>query len=758
MASRYEAHLFGLRAHEHEDKPPEYPKDSRLIQWPTPILSKLTDFNSDQGNRDSLLSDYRLDTTAISSQTDTRVGFKIQPQYTSWLDFTISGPLKESLGSQPSARVKLHRGACVRVEFRKISKAQYETGSNEWLEDKPGHRFYLVMIECTPDRLCTEGLFVHDGPLFLQPLRDFFRSTAKFGMLIKASSDLEDPFTSLLTMFSEEVRSDPVDPWRQSVQHSLRLQKPSSFTDDPTLAYFDWKDYCTRLGVAATAVEAEEGKPNVEVLDCALRIIQKDDKNEANFLVLFAKPAGLPKDFFSEGDRAVVSFEKDGNDVFRVPDKSRLPDEAELPDNFRLPDISTPPEASTPSDNFELPDGGDVDDSDSESEFDGSAALHGAWNLKIIPRLPFCTDDYLAASLQRRRDPSTNKYYDERVLPTVTLPDNLDKSSLKTNFLSRTTTKISKVFPISRHGIFPYVFAALRKLNEKYKWSSPTDAAAWDGGLLQVLLGFRVDESIRKNIYQSLDDPTLANPDDMKLNESQKKAIRMALDALAGFVLAQGAAGTGKSHFVAEALTPFFRDKTRVHRLLVTSAANSDRNSLATVLHERLEGLIAKGEARRDAYVICQHAIKSEDSVVLSTAILSRERVLKERKSKPLSAVPHTMATESPLRSTVQAHMHTFTTSRHEGVEDERVVLKDLSLGHRMLQVAGIVPGAPFAAVDQFAKCKQLYEDYAKGMKFTKEDWESLKSELDQLKKYTIRNATVLCATIGKNFSEPVPV
>ena len=183
-------------------------------------------------------------------------------------------------------------------------------------------------------------------------------------------------------------------------------------------------------------------------------------------------------------------------------------------------------------------------------------------------------------------------------MSTVTLPADLDTSSFKTDFLHQTQSVSSKVYPINRHDIFPYVFSALRKLDERYKSFSPIDAAPRNGGLLHILLGYRLDEAPRKNIYQSLGDPDLVNPDNMNLNKSQKEPIREGFVAPAGFVLVQGGAGTGKSHFVAQAVRPLFRHKTRAHRLLVTSAANSDRDSLATVLHVQVEDLITKGEAR----------------------------------------------------------------------------------------------------------------------------------------------------------------
>ena len=93
----------------------------------------------------------------------------------------------------------------------------------------------------------------------------------------------------------------------------------------------------------------------------------------------------------------------------------------------------------------------------------------------------------------------------------------------------------------------------------------------------------------------------------------------------------------------------------------------------------------------------------------LSDANHSRSQAFIQRKSISYSTVPEEMATEPAMWSAVQAHSHIFASSKYEGVEDERVVVKELSLGHRMLQVAGIVPGARFAGAGVISIALSIY-------------------------------------------------
>ena len=138
-----------------------------------------------------------------------------------------------------------------------------------------------------------------------------------------------------------------------------------------------------------------------------------------------------------------------------------------------------------------------------------------------------------------------------------------------------------------------------------------------------------------------------------------------------------------------QALTPFLRDKQSRHHLLVTSAGNRGTDALAVALDRQLRKLVGDGGALPGGYVVRLHAIKSERSIVLQYAIAKRQSILSQRQSAALATGLQLPATESAMSSAIQAHANTFTACRYAGVEDDRVEVIELSLGQRMLEVAG---------------------------------------------------------------------
>src|SRR6202012_1203469 len=105
----------------------------------------------------------------------------------------------------------------------------------------------------------------------------------------------------------------------------------------------------------------------------------------------------------------------------------------------------------------------------------------------------------------------------------------------------------------------------------------------------------------------------------------------------AGFVLCHGGPGTGKTHFVIQAVRPFFLDAKR-HRILLTGATNSSVDSTALGLREQLESMITGSGSALRQYIVRLHSIKTEMSIILREAKLARQRNLDAKKAKPSTA------------------------------------------------------------------------------------------------------------------------
>ncbi|KIW26954.1 uncharacterized protein PV07_06739 [Cladophialophora immunda] len=309
-------------------------------------------------------------------------------------------------------------------------------------------------------------------------------------------------------------------------------------------------------------------------------------------------------------------------------------------------------------------------------------------------------------------------------------------------YLLDNSTVYATIIPEDRHSIFVYVISALINLKKKV-------AQSLDGGISKLLLAARPDKVPQLNIYRSLSDPSLAHEDGLYLNESQKEAIRFGHHAPAGFVLCHGGPGTGKTHFIIQAVRPFLLDSAKQHRVLVTAASNTSVDSVARALDGQLRQVVAERGGSNKQYVIRLHSIKTEKSVALREARLARQASLAAKKHNPSPKNSDARPPISGQADTILAHCQAFMERKYEGVSDERVNAIELSAGERMLEIAGLRKESLLNTASRFTKFADLYQRFVDGDEFNYEKWETLGEEIEELLAYTINHASVICATVG---------
>jgi hypothetical protein len=263
-------------------------------------------------------------------------------------------------------------------------------------------------------------------------------------------------------------------------------------------------------------------------------------------------------------------------------------------------------------------------------------------------------------------------------------------------------------------------------------------------------VGNKLGSIQKKDIYGSLVNKDLAAEHSMNLNDSQKSAIRMARSAPAGFVVCHGGPGTGKTHFVVEAVKPFLLD-SKGHRVLLTAQGNRAADALAVGLERRLQGLIDNGQAPRSRYMVRLHSIKTERSIFMRHALTSRREKLRVQKAQAQTKLGTMhIPGSSDQDEAVRAHCLTFAACKYEFVDDKRVEHLALSVGQRMRQIAGLEPDGPESPRgDPFSGLKAPYRKFGDGVYLSKEDKSNLDLEIEKLMAYTISNAAAVCATIA---------
>ncbi|KAJ9612117.1 hypothetical protein H2200_003714 [Cladophialophora chaetospira] len=385
------------------------------------------------------------------------------------------------------------------------------------------------------------------------------------------------------------------------------------------------------------------------------------------------------------------------------------------------------------------------DDSDEDEDLtEPRKRSRGPWDLQIL-HMPNCPPKAACATIERQWDNHHDRYRDGSIYPSSPFTfSGQDIRALKDAMLSlvKNATISATILPEDRHSIFVYVFQAMAKLR---RGTEPH----LQGDIENLLLGNRLDELAPVDIYASLSDRSLASEDRLELNESQKDGIRSGRHAPAGLILAQGPPGSGKTHFIIQAVSPFLRDTAKRHRVLLTAASNVSVDSMASDLQKQLQKFRAGRPSDLWQYIIRLHSIKTEKSILFRGAKQARERNLEANNNKS-----HKAGASNPQQALLGAEAASIFEQcqperRYEGVKDERVRCIELSAGEVALQVAGLRPGSALSEPEKFESFVTLFLRISNGDKFKPEQWSEFEAALEELLTYTINSASAICATVA---------
>ncbi|ETI23246.1 hypothetical protein G647_05044 [Cladophialophora carrionii CBS 160.54] len=368
------------------------------------------------------------------------------------------------------------------------------------------------------------------------------------------------------------------------------------------------------------------------------------------------------------------------------------------------------------------------------------AARCQLWSMHVIEPIPWSGNGVVTACLGAGENATFR-----RRLPITPVPRGHGGSGFR-KILEGPGLKAT-VRPESRHSEFPYIMDAFNKLRSTLPAAS---SCSMEFAVCEFLVGKKPCSIPKKDVYGSLANKALAAEQSMDLNHSQKTAISMARCAPAGFVLCHGGPGTGKTHFVVEAVKPFLLD-AKTHRVLLTAQGNRATDALAIGLERRLQGLIGSGQVPRSRYLLRLHSIKTERSIFLRCALTSRREKLRSRTTQAQSTTG-TMPVPGFRHQdeAVMAHCQTFTACKYDFVSDKRVEHLELSVGHRMRQIAGLEPDGPeMPEKDLFSEVAKIYQRFGDGEDLSDDDSGLFNSGVDELMAYTISNAAAVCATIA---------
>ncbi|KAI1626688.1 P-loop containing nucleoside triphosphate hydrolase protein [Exophiala viscosa] len=719
----YDAHLYALT-------PIEGSHNNELHKPLAATESRAQSLWSHRWNRkakapDLLRNRYCL-AEKITNGSHKQLSFQVHTAYISYLQLALHDPAKTPSDDNKPVIVKLSKDSCSALEFHEIRTSDYEHLAGE-RPDEPYNCFHLMLVEYKPDLVSYEGLFIEDSRSY-QSVKAALKSTTVCALLIKSrdKSSFEYNTSSLTERFSAEKRTNPLSRWIYTLKRQTLLKdRPPVLFSLPKTSFFHLQDYIGVLGVGTLIVKEIVEKKKTESIVSPVVFLPHHEAGTRKFIALFKVPRRRQEDF-SPGEKASASFrpgtiapsDDDGNDC----GSSCVTDES---DNEQSP----------------LENGG--------LGYGGAKRSRLPWDVRILRPIPSSGIGVSTAIVERRRHKDTGRFIDDQLLSVTPLGAEFRTSPAAFRALLESSKTSCRVVPDLRHSIFYYVFPALEVLERRL--CSPFGRSL-DKALSEALLSNDFESVPKFNIYWSLSNDKYADEQYMDLNESQMGATRLGYEAPAGFVICHGGPGTGKTHFVIQAVKPFLLDADAEHRLLLTSAGNRGVDSMARGLNRLLQELINSWKSSPKRYVIRLHSIKTEMSILLRHAETLREKALDKKQKSSLAAGNDTgksadgASKGSDWSHPVLAHCQNFAACKFEGVQDERVQDITLSLGEKMLENAGIKTGPLSDAAYLFTSFRGSYARYSRGENVDPEQWDL---QIKELMRYTIAHATALCATVA---------
>ena len=555
---------------------------------------------------------------------------------------------------------------------------------------------YQLSIRYDDKQVVGEGIFAdHIAPEFSE-LKAHLRTKNLIAIFIRGSQEVTSDFSRLMDQLRLDRLRNPLLKWypattRPNMQKGQELKpedRPQIEAMEPVYALHSFFDYMTRYGYGT----------------------HYNQEHVNNLLDPFAK--SIHKMRF---------FEIPGGENRRVFFFLEMPVDEEV----RL----------LPGDKLQV---------FLDEEQDVTKAL----NATITEPLPFSPINQVTGWITRPWNKEARDYKDKRDLKAI--------SWQRLNDVSRATYLIMKQPPhevglqlITSDKPYSRSIAALEALNKIY---SSTQSTQRQKDNLKFLLGNHMDLVAKVDMYHGIR-PKIPQPFKvMSLNAGQLHTVMMTDKLPGGNLLVHGPPGTGKTYLIGEMLKPFFLDSDR-HQILLTSANNAGVDSIAARAHQVLTDLQAQGMAPKEKYIVRLHSLETEKSITINDVKVNR--------GIPADARPKCVQTfdeddmdllnRMDMAKIIDNAYKQSVAQKFEGIHDKRVTELELSLGYRMLQVAGIIGGAPFALPpdDRLRnKFAESYRQYASGDEMDKERSKFFRTQTQHLLSHTIANADAIATTL----------
>ncbi|KAJ9500643.1 hypothetical protein H2202_003859 [Exophiala xenobiotica] len=533
---------------------------------------------------------------------------------------------------------------------------------------------FLALSTFDLDHVCAEGLFIEDCPAAFLPLQEYL-NTEKHLAIVFDLTTKRLVFDYARPKFVAEKAAACLSPWAELYERLPVLpDTPPRLSIASQRAFLSWDEYKHTFAIGMEYERRLDEGENDKGYKCDVRIIEMPDTKNRKYQMIISCKRKID---LAPGDKAHLWF-----------------------------------------------------DDDSDEDLDRSKI----WDVTILPPVPYQPSKWLTATLTRRRNPETHRYCDDRNLVAIQRSA-IPSGSAGRDFVLDQKSVEALIQPDKIESTFKRNREALEVLNDRFNLP---DLQGMDKALLDFLLARHPSKITKFDMYATLAE-TSADPEaSLNLNESQKAAVRLGRDAAAGFLVCHGGPGTGKTHFVVEAVQPFLKDRGRKHRLLLTSAGNAGADALALAVDCRLNNLISEKVADPHGYVLRVHCVTTEKDIFLSAADIRAQALIDHVQSG------QSEKSSFGLDESDEQLFDHFVQYKEDFLQDARAQHIELSVGHKMLQMAGIIPGAT-TDTSEWTALKEMYRRYSRH-EIGRSD-KDFQKEIENLFAHVISSATSVCCT-----------
>ncbi|KAL4792833.1 hypothetical protein BDV19DRAFT_391797 [Aspergillus venezuelensis] len=222
-----------------------------------------------------------------------------------------------------------------------------------------------------------------------------------------------------------------------------------------------------------------------------------------------------------------------------------------------------------------------------------------------------------------------------------------------------------------------------------------------------------------------------------------------------GVGLFHGPPGTRKAWWLILVMLPILahvlEHPNERRQVLLVGPSNTVADALAT----KMDSAVREAYPGKAVLVVRCHTVSTEENLVIKRAATHRTPAACARppilNSEPMEeAVLDEMLTAHTL-----ATHHANQTRTREGVSDQRLKEVELSLGHRMLQLAGVIP-LSFSNPKRYEHFGFAFRNYLECPGMDCDDWICLRANLRMLRDDMLQRADVVVCTAFSAGCKPI--